>query len=52
MNLGLSVDADLLQDRRKDLAYLRNRIDIGDLVLPDGSLATGQFGQQAIYGID
>ncbi len=24
----------------------------GELVLPDGSLATGQFGQQAVHGVD
>ena len=42
----------LFAQTAQTFAYLRNRIDRGELVLPDGSLATGQFGQQAIYGID
>ncbi len=29
-------------------AYLRNRVEAGELVLPDGSLEIGQFGQQAL----
>jgi isopenicillin N synthase-like dioxygenase len=32
-------------------AYLRDRLERGELVLPDGSLETGQFGQQARYGV-
>ena len=31
--------------------YLRDRVESGELVLPDGSLQTGQFGQQAIHGV-
>ena len=42
----------LFAQTAQTFAYLRNRIDRGELVLPDGSLATGQFGQQAIYGTD
>jgi isopenicillin N synthase-like dioxygenase len=37
----------LFAQTAQTFAYLRNRIDSGELVLPDGSLATGQFGQQA-----
>jgi isopenicillin N synthase-like dioxygenase len=40
----------LFAQTAQTFAYLRNRIDSGDLVLPDGSLATGQFGQQALQG--
>jgi isopenicillin N synthase-like dioxygenase len=29
-------------------AYLRNRLESGELILPEGALATGQFGQQAL----
>ena len=32
--------------------YLRDRIDSGELVLPDGSLELGQFGQQALQGVE
>ena len=42
----------LFAQTAQTFAYLRNRIDRGELVLPNGSLATGQFGQQAIYGTD
>jgi isopenicillin N synthase-like dioxygenase len=42
----------LFAQTAQTFAYLRNRIDRGELVLPDGSLATGQFGQQAIHGIE
>lgn len=37
----------LFAQTAQTFAYLRNRVDSGELVLPDGSLATGQFGQQA-----
>jgi isopenicillin N synthase-like dioxygenase len=33
-------------------AYLRDRLERGELVLPDGSMETGQFGQQARHGVD
>jgi isopenicillin N synthase-like dioxygenase len=38
----------LFAQTAQTFAYLRKRIDSGELVLPDGSLATGQFGQQAL----
>ncbi len=39
----------LFAQTAQTFAYLRKRIDSGELVLPDGSLQTGQFGQQARY---
>ena len=42
----------LFAQTAQTFAYLRNRIDSGELVLPDGSLATGQFGQQALQGAE
>jgi glyoxylase-like metal-dependent hydrolase (beta-lactamase superfamily II) len=33
-----------------DAADLRRRLDSGELVLPEGALALGQFGQQALQG--
>jgi isopenicillin N synthase-like dioxygenase len=38
----------LFAQTAQTFAYLRNRVDSGDLVLPDGSLGVGQFGQQAL----
>src|SRR5882757_5391288 len=38
----------LFAQTAQTFAYLRNRVDSGDLVLPDGSLEIGQFGQQAL----
>src|SRR5215208_2329093 len=38
----------LFAQTAQTFTYLRNRIDSGELVLPDGSLTTGQFGQQAL----
>ncbi|WP_431240464.1 isopenicillin N synthase family dioxygenase [Mycolicibacterium aichiense] len=38
----------LFAQTAQTFAYLRSRLDSGDLVLPDGSLATGTFGQQAL----
>ncbi|MDT5401097.1 MAG: hypothetical protein QOK33_4328 [Mycobacterium sp.] len=40
----------LFAQTAQTFAYLRNRIDSGELVLPHGSLTTGQFGQQALQG--
>ena len=42
----------LFAQTAQTFTYLRDRIDSGELVLPDGSLQTGQFGQQARYGVD
>jgi isopenicillin N synthase-like dioxygenase len=39
----------LFAQTAQTFAYLRNRIESGDLVLPDGSLQIGQFGQQALH---
>jgi isopenicillin N synthase-like dioxygenase len=38
----------LFAQTAQTFAYLRNRIESGELVLPTGSLATGQFGQHAL----
>jgi isopenicillin N synthase-like dioxygenase len=45
---ALRAGEHLFAQTAQTFAYLRNRIDSGELVLPDGSLATGQFGQQAL----
>jgi isopenicillin N synthase-like dioxygenase len=39
----------LFAQTAQTFAYLRNRVDSGELVLPDGSLEIGQFGQQALH---
>ncbi len=49
---ALRAGEHLFAQTAQTFAYLRNRIDSGELVLPDGSLALGQFGQQAIHGIE
>jgi isopenicillin N synthase-like dioxygenase len=49
---ALRAGEHLFAQTAQTFAYLRNRIDSGELVLPDGSLTTGQFGQQARYGIN
>jgi isopenicillin N synthase-like dioxygenase len=38
----------LFAQTAQTFAYLRNRVEAGELVLPDGSLGTGQFGLQAL----
>jgi isopenicillin N synthase-like dioxygenase len=38
----------LFAQTAQTFAYLRNRVEAGELVLPDGSLAIGQFGQEAL----
>lgn len=42
----------LFAQTAQTFAYLRRRIDSGELVLPDGSLAVNQFGQQALQGVE
>jgi len=42
----------LFAQTAQTFAYLRNRIDSGELVLPEGSLGMNQFGQQALQSID
>jgi isopenicillin N synthase-like dioxygenase len=49
---ALRAGEHLFAQTAQTFAYLRRRLDSGDLVLPDGSLDTGQFGQQARHGID
>ncbi|MDR3660787.1 MAG: 2-oxoglutarate and iron-dependent oxygenase domain-containing protein [Mycobacterium sp.] len=39
----------LFAQTAQTFAYLRARIDSGELVLPDGSVKTGTFGQQALH---
>ncbi len=46
---ALRAGEHLFAQTAQTFAYLRNRLDSGDLVLPDGSLETGQFGQQALH---
>jgi isopenicillin N synthase-like dioxygenase len=38
----------LFAQTAQTFAYLRNRVEAGELVLPDGSLTIGQFGQEAL----
>ncbi|MDT5053445.1 MAG: hypothetical protein QOF66_1811 [Mycobacterium sp.] len=38
----------LFAQTAQTFGYLRNRVETGELVLPDGSLEIGQFGQQAL----
>jgi len=47
---ALRAGEHLFAQTAQTFRYLRDRVDSGELVLPDGSLQTGQFGQQAIYG--
>jgi isopenicillin N synthase-like dioxygenase len=42
----------LFAQTAQSFAYLRNRLDSGELVLPDGSLQLNQFGQQALQGVE
>ena len=42
----------LFAQTAQSFAYLRRRIDSGELVLPEGSLGLNQFGQQALQGVD
>lgn len=49
---ALRAGEHLFAQTAQTFTYLRRRIQAGELVLPDGSLGTGQFGQQAVYGVD
>jgi isopenicillin N synthase-like dioxygenase len=42
----------LFAQTAQTFAYLRNRIDSGELVLPEGSLELNQFGQHALQGVE
>jgi isopenicillin N synthase-like dioxygenase len=46
---ALRAGEHLFAQTAQTFAYLRGRIERGELVLPDGSLETGQFGQQALH---
>ncbi|MGY4651112.1 isopenicillin N synthase-like dioxygenase [Mycobacterium sp. URHB0021] len=46
---ALRAGEHLFAQTAQTFAYLRKRLGSGELVLPDGSLETGQFGQQALY---
>jgi len=45
---ALRAGEHLFAQTAQTFAYLRTRVKSGELVLPDGSLETGQFGQQAL----
>ncbi|MCK0174958.1 isopenicillin N synthase family oxygenase [Mycolicibacterium sp. F2034L] len=42
----------LFAQTAQSFAYLRRRLESGELVLPDGSLELGQFGRQALQRVD
>ncbi|WP_101946725.1 isopenicillin N synthase family oxygenase [Mycobacterium sp. 3519A] len=45
---ALRAGEHLFAQTAQTFAYLRSRVESGELVLPDGSLAVGQFGQEAL----
>jgi isopenicillin N synthase-like dioxygenase len=45
---ALRAGEHLFAQTAQSFTYLRNRIDSGELVLPEGSVAMGSFGQQAL----
>jgi isopenicillin N synthase-like dioxygenase len=45
---ALRAGEHLFAQTAQSFAYLRNRIDSGELVLPEGSVAMNSFGQQAL----
>src|SRR3954451_13846354 len=45
---ALRAGEHLFAQTAQTFAYLRSRVEAGELVLPDGSLEIGQFGQQAL----
>jgi isopenicillin N synthase-like dioxygenase len=48
MRPALRAGEHLFAQTAQSFTYLRNRIDSGELVLPEGSVAMGSFGQQAL----
>ncbi len=48
MRPTLRAGEHLFAQTAQSFTYLRNRIDSGELVLPEGSLEMGSFGQQAL----
>ncbi|BDX33261.1 oxidoreductase [Mycobacterium antarcticum] len=49
---ALRAGEHLFAQTAQSFAYLRRRIDSGELVLPEGSLGLNQFGQQALQGVE
>ncbi len=49
---AVRVGEHLFAQTAQSFAYLRRRIDSGELVLPEGSLELNQFGQQALQGVE
>lgn len=47
---ALRAGEHLFAQTAQTFAYLRRRIEQGELALPDGSLGLGQFGRQALQG--
>jgi isopenicillin N synthase-like dioxygenase len=45
---ALRAGEHLFAQTAQTFAYLRKRVESGELVLPEGALTTGQFGQQAL----
>ena len=49
---ALRAGEHLFAQTAQTFAYLRSRLERGELVLPDGSVEMNSFGQQALQGID
>ena len=49
---ALRAGEHLFAQTAQTFAYLRSRLERGELVLPDGSVGMNSFGQQALQGID
>jgi isopenicillin N synthase-like dioxygenase len=49
---ALRAGEHLFAQTAQTFAYLRSRLERGELVLPDGSMEMNSFGQQALQGID
>ena len=49
---ALRAGEHLFAQTAQSFAYLRRRIESGELVLPEGSLRLNQFGQQALQGVE
>jgi isopenicillin N synthase-like dioxygenase len=49
---ALRAGEHLFAQTAQTFAYLRSRIESGELVLPEGSMGINQFGQQALQGVD
>jgi len=49
---SLKAGEHLFAQTAQSFAYLRQRVESGELVLPEGSLQLNQFGQQALLGVE